>query len=148
VLREPLVLAEFVGEGAMSGTSSAAGFHCYGGSGSTVTVLAAKSSQRYRLQCDTLPPLCLLTSQLVERLNRHFSRHEDFTCSYSSSLPLHELFSEIGTHFLLREKAGKVQVSAGEFMSVFSSLFTTHHFLHILSLLLFLVHLLILLLSF
>lgn len=94
----------------MSGTSNAAGFQCYGGRGSVVTVLAAKSSQRYRLQCDTLPPLCLLTSQLVERLNRHFSKQKDFICSYSSSLPAHELFSEIGTHFLLREKARKIQV--------------------------------------
>jgi Bardet-Biedl syndrome 9 protein len=96
----------------MSGTSSAAGFQCYGGRGSVVTVLAAKSSQRYRLQCDTLPPLCLLTSQLVERLNRHFSKQKDFGCSYSSSLPVHELFSEIGTHFLFREKARKIQVQS------------------------------------
>lgn len=94
----------------MSGTSNAAGFRCYGGRGSIVTVLAAKSSQRYRLQCDTLTSLCVFTSQLVERLNRHFSKHKDFICSYSSSLPIHELFSEIGTHFLFREKAKKIQV--------------------------------------
>jgi len=94
----------------MPETSSAAGFLCYGGRGSVVTVLAAKSSQRYRLQCDSLPSLCLFTSQLVERLNRHFARHKDFVCSYSSSLPVHELFSEIGTHFLFREKARKIQV--------------------------------------
>ncbi|XP_023709246.1 protein PTHB1 isoform X3 [Cryptotermes secundus] len=105
---------EFVGEGVLSGTSNAAGFQYYGGRGSTVTVLAAKSSQRYRLQCDTLPSLCLLTSQLVQRLNRHFSRHEGFTCSYSSSLPLHELFSEIGTHFFFREKARKIQEELGQ----------------------------------
>ena len=94
----------------MSGTGNAVGFLCYGGRGSVVTVLAAKSSQRYRLQCDSLPSLCLFTSQLVERLNRHFARHKDFVCSYSSSLPVHELFSEIGTHFLFREKARKIQV--------------------------------------
>jgi len=94
----------------MPGTSNAAGFLCYGGRGSVVTVLAAKSSQRYRLQCDSLPSLCLFTSQLVDRLNRHFAKHKDFVCSYSSSLPVHELFSEIGTHFLFREKARKIQV--------------------------------------
>jgi Bardet-Biedl syndrome 9 protein len=96
----------------MPGTSNAAGFLCYGGRGSIVTVLAAKSSQRYRLQCDSLPSLCLFTSQLVERLNRHFARDKDFICSYSSSLPVHELFSEIGTHFAFREKARKIQVCA------------------------------------
>ena len=110
LLKVPFLLAEFVDEGSMPGTSNAAGFLCYGGRGSVVTVLAAKSSQRYRLQCDSLPSLCLFTSQLVERLNRHFARHKDFVCSYSSSLPLHELFSEIGTHFLFREKARKIQV--------------------------------------
>ncbi|KAJ9592377.1 hypothetical protein L9F63_015945, partial [Diploptera punctata] len=93
----------------MSGTSTAVGFHCYGSRDSVVTVLAAKSSQRYRLQCDSLPSLCLITSQLVERLNRHFSKQKGFMCSYSSSLPLHELFSEIGTHFLFRENAKKIQ---------------------------------------
>ncbi|XP_069672728.1 protein PTHB1 isoform X2 [Periplaneta americana] len=105
---------EFVGEGGMSGTCTAAGFHCYGGRGSIVTVLAAKSSQRYRLQCDTLPSLCLLMSQLVERLKKHFSKNKDFKCSYSSSLPLHELFSEIGTHFVFREKARKIQEELGQ----------------------------------
>ncbi|PSN52233.1 Protein PTHB1 [Blattella germanica] len=100
---------EFVGEGAMSANSTAAGFHCYGGRGSVVTILGAKSSQRYRLQCDSLPSLYLLTSQLVERLHRHFSKQKGFSCSYASSLPLHELFSEIGTHFVFREKARKIQ---------------------------------------
>jgi hypothetical protein len=112
LLKGPFLLTEFVGEGSLPGTSNAAGFLCYGGRGSVVTVLAAKSSQRYRLQCDSLPSLCLLTSQLVERLNRHFARHKDFVCSYSSSLPVHELFSAIGTHFLFREKARKIQVHA------------------------------------
>lgn len=110
LLNGPFLLTEFVGEGSMPGTSSAAGFLCYGGRGSVVTVLAAKSSHRYRLQCDSLPSLCLFTSQLVERLNRHFARHKDFVCSYSSSLPVHELFSEIGTHFIFREKARKIKV--------------------------------------
>jgi hypothetical protein len=118
LLKGPFLLAEFVGEGSMPGTSSAAGFLCYGGRGSVVTVLAAKSSQRYRLQCDSLPSLCIFTSQLVERLNRHFAKHKDFVCSYSSSLPVHELFSEIGTHFLFREKARNVQVYAAIILPV------------------------------
>ena len=110
LLKAPFLLTEFVDEGSVPGTSNAVGFLCYGGRGSVVTVLAAKSSQRYRLQCDSLPSLFLFTSQLVERLNRHFAKHKDFVCSYSSSLPVHELFSEIGTHFLFREKARKIQV--------------------------------------
>jgi Bardet-Biedl syndrome 9 protein len=122
-LKRLFLFTEFAGEGALSGTSSAAGFQCYGGRGSVVTVLAAKSSQRYRLQCDALPPLCLLTSQLVERLNRNFSKQKDFMCSYSSSLPVHELFSEIGTHFLFREKARKIQVC-------FQVTFISEPFLH------------------
>jgi Bardet-Biedl syndrome 9 protein len=108
----------------MPGTSNAAGFLCYGGRGSVVTVLAAKSSQRYRLQCDSLPSLCLFTSQLVERLNRHCARHKDFVCLYSSSLPIHELFSEIGTHFIFREKARKIQV---HFSNYFISQISLHH---------------------
>jgi hypothetical protein len=110
LLKVSFLLTEFIGEGSMAGTSNAAGFLCYGGRGSVVTVLAAKSSQRYRLQCDSLPSLCLFTCQLVDRLNRHFAKHKGFVCSYSSSLPIHELFSEIGTHFIFREKARKIQV--------------------------------------
>lgn len=46
--------------------SSAAGVEYY--TGSTVTILASKTSQRYRLQSDDFHALWLITEELVRRI--------------------------------------------------------------------------------
>ncbi|GLH14027.1 Protein PTHB1 [Gryllus bimaculatus] len=93
---------EFIGEGTMSGASNSIGFLRCGGESCIVSVFAAKTSQRYRLQSDSFPAMCLLTSQLIERLQKHFAKSKDFTCSFSSAIPFQELFVAIDCHFQCR----------------------------------------------
>ena len=83
--------------------SNAAGFQYFGGP--YVTVLSSKTSQRYRLQSDNLACLWILTESLESRLSKRFANEKmPLECSYSSSLPLHEYYSEIEQHFHKRKK--------------------------------------------
>ena len=89
--------------------SNAAGFQYFGGS--YVTVLSSKTSQRYRLQSDNLASLWLLTQSIETRLIKKFSGDKiPLECSYSSSLPMHEYYSEIELHFHKRKKLITLQV--------------------------------------
>ena len=91
---------EFILDSTMS---NAAGFQYFGGP--YVTVLSSKTSQRYRLQSDNLACLWLLVQSLYNRLSKKFSQDKmGLECSYSSSLPLHEYYSEIELHFHKRKK--------------------------------------------
>ena len=91
---------EFILDSTMS---NAAGFQYFGGP--YVTVLSSKTSQRYRLQSDNLACLWLLVQSLYHRLSKRFSADKmGLECSYSSSLPLHEYYSEIEMHFHKRKK--------------------------------------------
>ncbi|KAL5005570.1 hypothetical protein ScPMuIL_016728 [Solemya velum] len=84
------------------GPGSALGFQLYGGP--VITVLASKTSQRYRLQCDRYEAMWLVTKEMCVRLESHFNRSRvaDFHISYSSQLPLQELFDLVDTHFEYR----------------------------------------------
>ena len=101
--------------------TNAAGFQYFGGP--YVTVLSSKTSQRYRLQSDNLASLWLLTQSLENRLNKKFAGDTKvpLECSYSSSLPMHEYYSEIELHFHKRKKLITLQV--GQFCSYFLSYF-------------------------
>ena len=90
--------------------SNAAGFQYFGGP--YVTVLSSKTSQRYRLQSDNLSCLWILTQSLESRLVKRFANADKevpLECSYSSSLPLHEYYSEIELHFHKRKKLMALQ---------------------------------------
>ena len=89
--------------------SNAAGFQYFGGP--YVTVLSSKTSQRYRLQSDNLACLWILTETLENRLSKRFANEKSvpLECSYSSSLPLHEYYSEIEMHFHKRKKLMALQ---------------------------------------
>jgi len=94
---------EFVLDSTMA---NAAGFGHYAGS-HTVTVLSSKTSHRYRLQSDNLPALWLLTKEIEERLMKAHPAKEGgggMQCTYSSSLPMHEYFTEIESHFHKRNR--------------------------------------------
>ncbi|KAH9495744.1 Protein PTHB1 [Bulinus truncatus] len=85
------------------GQGSALGFQFYGG-GPVVSVLASKTSQRYRLQSDQLEAIWLPLRELVARLNGHLKKsHGDFRVSFDGALPLQEYFELIDTHFELRQ---------------------------------------------
>nr|XP_032806924.1 protein PTHB1 isoform X1 [Petromyzon marinus]XP_032806925.1 protein PTHB1 isoform X1 [Petromyzon marinus] len=84
--------------------------------GSRVTVLASKTSQRYRVQCDQLDELWLVTSDLVRRLESHFRKlgTADFKCSFMGPLPLQEYFQLLDQHFDVRADAEKYREMLSE----------------------------------
>nr|CAD7463701.1 unnamed protein product [Timema tahoe] len=104
---------EFLMDGHITSASNAISFQCHERKDSVVSILTAKSSQRYRLQADTLSTLSLFASQLVERLKKHFAKTKHFVCSYTSSLPMHELFTKLDAHFNNRINYKKLQDELG-----------------------------------
>ncbi|NXA49629.1 PTHB1 protein, partial [Nothocercus julius] len=89
--------------------SNALGFQFL--TGSKVTLLASKTSQRYRIQSDQLEDLWLITKELTLRLEEHFKKQncKDFTFTFSGSIPLQEYFELIDRHFELRLNAEKLK---------------------------------------
>ncbi|KAF1447480.1 Protein PTHB1, partial [Pygoscelis papua] len=79
--------------------------------GSKTTLLASKTSQRYRIQSEQLEDLWLITKELTLRLEEHFKKQncKDFACTFSGSIPLQEYFELIDRHFELRLSAEKFQ---------------------------------------
>ncbi|XP_066263410.1 protein PTHB1-like [Branchiostoma lanceolatum] len=106
----------------------ALGFELIGGP--IITVLASKTSQKYRVQCDQFDALWLVVKELVDRLTRHHKRRgaSDFRCSFVGGLPLQEYFEIIDSHFELRsqtEHLKKVlQQRASQFRSIQRRLLT------------------------
>ncbi|XP_011805523.1 PREDICTED: protein PTHB1 isoform X4 [Colobus angolensis palliatus] len=78
------------------------GFHFLGGA--RVTLLASKTSQRYRIQSEQFEDLWLITNELILHLQEYFEKQgvKDFACSFSGSMPLQEYFELIDHHFELR----------------------------------------------
>ncbi|RLW11425.1 hypothetical protein DV515_00001768 [Chloebia gouldiae] len=94
--------------------ANALGFQFLGGS--KTTLLASKTSQRYRIQSDQLEDLWLVTKELIRRLEEHFKKQncKDFACTFSGSIPLQEYFELIDRHFELRLNAEKYQEMLSE----------------------------------
>lgn len=94
--------------------ANAAGFQHL--NGAIVTVLSSKTSQRYRLQSDNLSSLWILTQDTENRLQRFHSGSRDgaLQCTYTSSLPMHEYFTEVETHFHKRNKLAQLQEQLGQ----------------------------------
>ncbi|KAL3855651.1 hypothetical protein ACJMK2_014858 [Sinanodonta woodiana] len=87
------------------GQGLALGFQYFGGP--VVTVLASKTSQRYRLQCDQWEGMWLVSRELVSRLNSQYNRSKsrEFSINFTGQLPLQEYFELIDAHFELRLNA-------------------------------------------
>lgn len=85
------------------------GFRFLGGS--QVTLLASKTSQRYRIQSEQFEDLWLITNELILRLREYFEKQgsKDFACSFSGSMPLQEYFALIDHHFELRKNGEKLE---------------------------------------
>ncbi|KAK3791729.1 hypothetical protein RRG08_011523 [Elysia crispata] len=114
---------DLLGENA-GGQGAALGFQYFGG-GPIVTVLASKTSQRYRLQCDRLEAIWLPMRELVARLNGHFrkgSAHSDFRVSFDGALPLQEYFELVDTHFEFRTGSDKCKELLGQRASQFRTI--------------------------
>lgn len=93
------------------GSSDSAGFALCHSDAEAVTVLTAKTSQRYRLQSNRFAALSLLAEKLVDRLRRRFQKEADFSCSFSSALPVQELSEAIDKHFVCRRASLLLQAS-------------------------------------
>ncbi|XP_075442795.1 protein PTHB1 isoform X4 [Ascaphus truei] len=76
-----------------------------------VTLLASKTSQRYRIQSEQFEDLWLITREFVLRFEEYFRKQgiKDFTCSVSGPMPLQEYFELIDQHFELRLNAEKYE---------------------------------------
>ncbi|XP_007175278.2 protein PTHB1 isoform X3 [Balaenoptera acutorostrata] len=85
------------------------GFRFLGGS--RVTLLASKTSQRYRIQSEQFEDIWLITNELIIRLQEYFEKQgiKDFACSFSGSMPLQEYFELIDHHFELRINGEKLE---------------------------------------
>ncbi|MBN3305537.1 PTHB1 protein, partial [Amia calva] len=79
--------------------------------GSRVTLLASKTSQRYRIQCEAFEDLWLVTKELVRRFEKQFAKQgvKDFRCSFTGPIPLQEYFEMVDRHFELRLNADRYQ---------------------------------------
>ncbi|XP_040585866.1 protein PTHB1 isoform X2 [Mesocricetus auratus] len=85
------------------------GFRLLGGS--RVTLLASRTSQRYRIQSEQFEDLWLITNELILRLQDYFEKQgiKDFACSFSGCMPLQEYFELIDHHFELRINGEKLE---------------------------------------
>ncbi|XP_029445637.1 protein PTHB1 isoform X2 [Rhinatrema bivittatum] len=85
------------------------GFHLL--AGCNVTLLASKTSQRYRIQSEQFEDLWLIMKELILRFEEYFQKqgNKDFTCSFSGPVPLQEYFELIDRHFELRLNAEKCE---------------------------------------
>ncbi|XP_077347748.1 protein PTHB1 isoform X2 [Lithobates pipiens] len=79
--------------------------------GHKVTLLASKTSQRYRIQSEQFEDLWLITKELILRFEEYFLKQgiKDFTCSFSGQVPLQEYFDLIDQHFELRMNTEKYE---------------------------------------
>ncbi|XP_030060352.1 protein PTHB1 [Microcaecilia unicolor] len=77
----------------------------------SITLLASKTSQRYRIQSEQFEDLWLITKELILRFEEYFRKqgNKDFTCSFSGPVPLQEYFELIDHHFELRLDAEKYE---------------------------------------
>ncbi|XP_058878862.1 protein PTHB1 isoform X2 [Acipenser ruthenus] len=79
--------------------------------GSRITLLASKTSQRYRIQSEAFEDLWLIIQELNTRFEKHFAKQgaKDFRCSFAGPIPLQEYFEKIDRHFELRLNSKKYQ---------------------------------------
>lgn len=90
--------------------TSAMGIKYRTNSSETVTILLAKSSNRYRIQSNSLTSLNLTMEQLIFRLNKHYSNIDDFKIYLGSSLPTNEVLPYITKHFKKRQEVTDLEV--------------------------------------
>ncbi|XP_032228416.1 protein PTHB1 isoform X2 [Nematostella vectensis] len=100
---------------------AAIGIQYYGGP--TVTILASKTSQRYRIQCDVFEGMWLVLYELIRRLEAHYKKDNvSFRASFMGPLPLQEYYELIDTHFEQRQNQAKYRDLLAERAQQFRSI--------------------------
>ncbi|CAF1194371.1 unnamed protein product [Didymodactylos carnosus] len=77
----------------------------YFGTGGNVSVMASKSSQKYRFQSDSLANIWLFSQFLIERLS---STNSSIEFEYGEPLPYSDYFEIIDRHYELRIECEKI----------------------------------------
>ncbi|GAB6018791.1 Protein PTHB1, variant 2 [Chamberlinius hualienensis] len=89
-----------------SNSSQVISFQYY--AGPTVTILMAKTSQRYRIQSDNFESVGLILKELLQRLQKWFShsdKEDKLICSYQNDIPLQEFYLIVNSHLQTRHRA-------------------------------------------
>ncbi|CAH1154117.1 unnamed protein product [Phaedon cochleariae] len=110
---------EFTEEASLTQTSSSIGFQLISNPEITGTILQAKSSERYRVQANSLASLALLIEQLIFRLCRQYSGTEDFKVRLDSSLHANELILYVDRHFEKRQLVSKLEEDLAQLSAQF-----------------------------
>lgn len=105
-----MCIAEYIGQNTLSMTSNAIGFKLIETTAPIVTILTAKSSQRYRLQSDDFPSLNIMVQEVMKRLQAYYSNKESFKISYSTNLPITDVIKYIGGHFKISQNISNLEV--------------------------------------
>ncbi|RZC35649.1 PTHB1 [Asbolus verrucosus] len=114
-----VLFPEYTGQNSFTAASNAIGFRNVTEEGKVVTILLAKSSERYRLQSDSFASLNLLIEQMVYRLKKHYSNKNDFSVTFNSPLPINEPLQSINKHFNARQKFISLQDQLAQMSSQF-----------------------------
>lgn len=126
-LNKVFAISEFVSDDSTHITNNSVAFRGKSESCHPVTVLLAKSSVRYRLQCDSILPLNIVVQELIYRLKQYFAKNKDFAISYTSSLPISQILEYVNKHFDERQNVIKLEVY-NTHINVFFILLTLHNF--------------------
>ncbi|KAK3875683.1 hypothetical protein Pcinc_019466 [Petrolisthes cinctipes] len=101
----PELFPELAGE---AGVATAMGLQYF--NETEVTILSSRTTNRYRLQSDSLAALWLVLKELIARLRAYWGRPgwrgkvDELLLGAASPLPTNELYAEIDAHFLRRKK--------------------------------------------
>ncbi|XP_063884729.1 protein PTHB1-like isoform X2 [Scylla paramamosain] len=96
-----------------AGVGTAIGLQYY--NGMEVTILSSRTTNRYRLQSDSMAALWLILKELMRRLKGYWNQPsrrdgEELQLGVASSFPTHELFFEIDAHFIRRKKHKELEL--------------------------------------
>lgn len=103
-------ISEFIGENGLNQSSNTISLKTIHGAGSVSTILLAKSSQRYRLQSDSMASLCIVLREIVERLRKHYSNEANFKITSGTSLPVQQLLEHVRRHYEKRRSVTQLRV--------------------------------------
>ncbi|EFA12827.1 Protein PTHB1-like Protein [Tribolium castaneum] len=107
--QSPVGLSALFPEYILSSNNNAIAFKNTATDGKVVTVLLAKSSERYRLQSDSFASLNLLVEEMVIRLKKHYSNVDGFSITSNSFPPVNTIVDCIKTHFYAQQKFVSLQ---------------------------------------
>lgn len=111
---------EFVGDNTQGMNSNVVAFKRFKDNSYPVTILTAKSSQRYRLQCDSIISMTILVEEMIRRLKQHYKDEKDFEITLGSQLPANKAIDCIKDHFEIRKNVAGLEVSFNYRVYVFA----------------------------